>query len=52
MVGQKSGPQTHDDHNSVKSLTMLKNVTGRFLGKFAVKWIFKITPHLIYVATH
>jgi len=24
---------------------------GRFLGKFAVKWSLKITPHLAYVAT-
>ena len=28
-----------------------KNFTGRFLGKFAVKWISKIPPHLAYVAT-
>jgi len=26
-------------------------LTGRFLGKFAVKWILKIQPHLAYVAT-
>jgi len=25
--------------------------TGRFLDKFAVKWISKIPPHLAYVAT-
>ena len=25
--------------------------TGRFLGKFTVKWILKIQPHLAYVAT-
>ena len=25
--------------------------TERFLGKFAVKWISKILPHLAYVAT-
>jgi len=25
--------------------------TGRFFGKFAVKWILKIPPHLAYVAT-
>jgi len=24
---------------------------GRFLGKFAVKWILKISLHLAYVAT-
>ena len=28
-----------------------KKFTGRFLGKFAVKWILKISPHLVYVAT-
>ena len=28
-----------------------KNFTGRFLGKFAVKQILKIPPHLAYVAT-
>ena len=28
-----------------------KKFTGRFLGKFAVKWIFKIPPHLLYVVT-
>jgi len=32
-------------------LTDLKKITGRFLGKSAVKWIFKIPPHLAYVAT-
>jgi len=26
-------------------------VTGRFLSKFAVKWILNIPPHLAYVAT-
>jgi len=25
--------------------------TGRFLSKFAVKWILKIPPHLAYVTT-
>jgi len=25
--------------------------TGRFLGKFEVKWMLKIQPHLAYVAT-
>jgi len=28
-----------------------KKFTRRFLGKFAVKWISKIPPHLAYVAT-
>jgi len=25
--------------------------SGRFLGKFAIKWLLKIPPHLAYVAT-
>jgi len=25
--------------------------SGRFLSKFAVKWLLKIQPHLAYVAT-
>jgi len=28
-----------------------KNTTGRFLGKFSVKWLLKIPPHFAYVAT-
>jgi len=28
-----------------------KIVTGRFHGKFAVKWVLKIPPHLACVAT-
>jgi len=28
----------------------LKNFTGRFSGKFVVKWTFKIPRHLAYVA--
>ena len=27
------------------------SITGRFLGKFVVKWILKILPHIAYVAT-
>jgi len=46
-VGQKIGPQTH---NSVKS-EPIKNVDEKFLGKFVVKWILKVQPHLAYVAT-
>jgi len=50
-VRQKTGPQTHD-HNSVRSKPIFKkNFTGRFLDKFAVKWILKIPPHLALVAT-
>jgi len=29
----------------------IKNITGRFLGKFAVKWILQVPAHLAYVAT-
>ena len=29
----------------------LKLFTGRFLGKFVVKWTLQISPHLAYVAT-
>jgi len=50
-VGQKTGPQTRV-HISVKSLPIYLIIfTGRFLGKFAVKCILKIPPHLAYVAT-
>jgi len=49
-VSQKTGPKTHD-HNSVKSLPIYYFFTGRFLGKFAVKCVLKIPPHLAYVAT-
>jgi len=36
----------------LSSLNRFKNFfTGRFLGKFAVKWILKIPPHLAHVAT-
>ena len=50
-MGQKTGPQTHD-HNSVSNLKRFTFFfTGRFRGKFAVKWILKVAPHLAYVAT-
>ena len=49
-MGQKSGPQTHD-HNSVKSEPMKNFFAAKFLGKFVVKWILKLSPHLAYVAT-
>jgi len=35
----------------LSNLNRLKIFTGRFLSKFAVKWILKIPPHLAYVAT-
>ena len=35
----------------LSNLNRLKNFTGRFLCKFAVKWVLKIPPHLAYVAT-
>jgi len=31
-------------------LTDFKKITGRFRGKFVVKWIVKIPPLLAYVA--
>ena len=51
MVGQKSGA-TDSSLQFCEILTDLKkNFTGRFLSKFAVKRILKISPHLAYVAT-
>jgi len=44
-VGQKSGATI------LSNLNQLKNFTGTFLGKFVIKWILKIPPHLAYVAT-
>ena len=49
-VGQKVRPQTHD-HNSAKPYPFTIFFTGRFIGKFAVNWLFKIPPLLAYVAT-
>jgi len=34
----------------LSNLDRLKKFTGRFLSKFAVKWILKVPPHLVYVA--
>jgi len=34
----------------ILSTDLKKNLTGRFLGKFAVEWILKIPPYLAYVA--
>ena len=48
---KKLGPQTHD-HNSVKSEPIFKkSFTEKFLGKFVVKWIVKIPPHLATTTT-
>jgi len=50
MVGQKNGARLMtiilSNVNRFK-----KKFTGRLLGKFAVKWILKVPPHLSYVAT-
>ena len=46
----KKARQQTRDRNSVKSLTIAKKFSGRFLSKFALKWIWKIPPHLAYVA--
>jgi len=49
-VGQKWGHRLMTIILSV--LNRFKNFfTGRFLSKFAVKWILKIPPHLAYAAT-
>jgi len=48
-MGQKSAAT---DSRPCQILTDFKKfLTGRFLGKFVVKWILKISPHLAYVAT-
>ena len=49
-VDQKRG---HRLMTIILSITnRLKNFfTGRFLGKFAVKWISQIPPHIAYVVT-
>jgi len=49
-MGQKSGA-TDSMATILSDLKRLKKVfTGRFLGKFVVKWILKIPPYLAYVA--
>jgi len=35
----------------LSNLNPLKIFTGRFLGKFLVKWVLKIPPNLAYIAT-
>ena len=35
----------------LSNLNRFKKIIGRFLGKFAVKWILKIPPHFACVAT-
>ena len=35
----------------LSNLNRLKNFTKRFPCKFVVKWVFKIPPFLVYVAT-
>ena len=48
-VGQKRGHRLMAI--ILSNLNRLKHFTGRFLGKFAVKRILKVTSHLAYVAT-
>ena len=47
----KTGPQTHDSRllSNVNRFSIF--LSGRFLGKFAVKCILKNPPHLASVAT-
>ena len=49
-VGQKTGPQTHDNKLSILN-RFSTFFSGRFLRKFAVKWVSKIPLHIAYVAT-
>jgi len=56
-MGAKNGPQTHDhSHGRAITLSNLNRFkkfffTGRFLGKFAVKWILIIPSYFACVAT-
>jgi len=34
----------------LSNLNRFLKITGKLLSKFAVKWILKIPPHLVYVA--
>ena len=38
-------------HIILSNFNRFEKITGRFVGKFAVKCILKIPPHLAYVAT-
>ena len=49
-VGQKRGYRHMTVIVSIPNRFMTF-FTGRFLGKFAIKWISKIPSHLAYVAT-
>jgi len=35
----------------LSNFNRFKKITEKFLGKFVVKWVLKIAPHLAYVAT-
>jgi len=50
ILGQKSAAKDSWPY-FCQILTDIKKFTERFLGKFAVKWILKIQPHLACVAT-
>jgi len=47
-VGQKVGQRLVAI--ILSNLNKFNFFTGRFLGKFVVKWVLKITPNLAYVA--
>jgi len=47
---KKVGPQTHG-HDSVKSQSIFTFFSGKFLGKFTVRWLLQIPPYLAFVAT-
>jgi len=54
-AAEQGGPKKRGRRLMTIILLILKRFknffTGRFLGKFAVKWISKIPPHLACVAT-
>jgi len=51
----QDGPKSEATNSWPQFCQILTNFqilfTGRFLGKFAAKWLLKIPPHLAYIAT-
>ena len=48
---QPGSPQGRRQICQILTDFIKKNFSGRFLGKFAVKWLLKVAPHLAYIAT-
>jgi len=42
----QGGPKNGATYSNLNQTVLTIFFTGRFLGKFAVKWILKIPPHL------